>query len=74
MRVGPMLVLIADDDIPNKYKLDETNHKYINTDDEGDVLGEGEKVRFRYKEIQFDETDFKPIGTMLDPYLGHLMD
>ena len=74
VRVGPMLVLIAADDIPNKYKLDKIAHKYINTDDESDILEVGEKVRFRYKEIQFDETDFKPIGTMLDRFLGHIRD
>ncbi len=74
VRVGPMLVYIANEDIPNKYQLDDKNNVYINNDDEGDILKEGEKVRFKYKEIQFAITDFKPIGTMIDPYLGHLMD
>ena len=76
VRVGPMLVFIAHDDIPQKFKLDEKNNVYINTseNEEEDILKEGEKVRFRYKSIQFSENDFKPTGTMLDSYLGHIRD
>ena len=72
VRVGPMLVYISNDDIPSKYKMDEKNSIYVNSQDENDILKEGEKVRFRYKEIQFDVSDFKPIGTMKDNYLGHI--
>ena len=59
VRVGPMLVYISNDDIPSKYKMDEKNSIYVNSQDENDILKEGEKVRFRYKEIQFDVSDFK---------------
>ena len=72
VRVGPMLVYISNDDIPSKYKMDEKNSIYVNSQDENDILKEGEKVRFRYKEIQFDVSYFKPIGTMKDNYLGHI--
>ena len=74
VRVGPMLVFISNDDIPKDFKLDEKKNEYVNVNDENDVLKEGEKVRFRYKEIQYDVSEFKPIGTMQDNYLGHIMD
>ena len=74
VKVGPMLVFIASEDIPSDYKLDDKNNIYVKENDETDILKEGEKVRFKYKEIQFDVTDFKPIGTMKDPYLGHILD
>lgn len=74
VRVGPMLVFIANDDIPKDFRLDDKKNEYVNVNDENDVLKVGEKVRFRYKEIQFDVNEFKPIGTMQDNYLGHIMD
>ena len=74
VRVGPMLVFIPNEDIPNKYELDNKNNCYVNQSEEGDILKEGEKVRFKYKEIQFEDTEFKPIGTMKERYLGHIMD
>ena len=74
VRVGPMLVFISSEDIPNNYKLDEKNNCYTNEKDDNDSLKEGEKVRFRYKEIQFDISEFKPIGTMNDNFLGHILE
>ena len=74
VRVGPMLVFIANDDIPKGFHLDESKNQYVNENDGNDILKEGEKVRFRYKEIQFHINEFKPIGTMQDMYLGHIMD
>ena len=74
VRVGPMLVFISSEDIPNNYKLDEKNNCYTNEKDDNDSLKEGEKVRFRYKEIQFNISEFKPIGTMNDNFLGHILE
>ena len=72
VRVGPMLVFISKDDIPSKYEFDEKSNSYINKDDDSDIIKEGEKLRLKYKEIQFDVSDFKPIGTLMDKFLGHI--
>ena len=72
VRVGPMLVYIANEEIPPNYKMDEKSNVYVSSRDENDILKEGEKVRFKYKEIQFSDSEFKPIGTMKDNYLGHI--
>ena len=74
VKVGPMLVFIPKENIPNTYIFEEKNNYYYNEKDDSDILKEGEKVRFKYKDIQFDQNDFKPVGTMADKYLGHILE
>ena len=73
VKVGPMIVHIAKDDMQPNYILNRKDLCYVN-EKENIELKKGTKVRFRFKEIQFDKNEFKPIGTMRDNYLGYIQD
>ena len=73
VRVGPMVVYIDGNQIPHAYNFDKNNESYLN-EKNGTELKKGIKIRFRYTEIQIDNGEFKPIGTILDDYLGYNQD
>ena len=73
VKVGPMIVHIAKDDMQPNYILNRKDLCYVN-EKEKKKKKKGTKVRFRFKEIQFDKNEFKPIGTMRDNYLGYIQD
>ena len=73
VKVGPMKVFISNDDIKEKFIFDKNNNCYVNEKNNIE-LREGTKVRFRYKEIQFNDNEFQPMGTMKGDYLGYIQD
>ena len=73
VKVGPMIVHIAKDDMQPNYVLDKKNLCYVN-DKDNIELRKGTKVRFKFKDIQFDKNEFKPTGTMRADYLGYIQD
>ncbi len=73
VKVGPMKVFIAMNDVQPNFTLDSKNLCYF--DEKKNIeLKKGTKIRFRYKDIQIAENEFKPVGTMKDDYLGYLQD
>ena len=73
VKVGPMVVHIAKDDMQPNYVLDKKNLCYVNEKDNIE-LRKGTKVRFKFKDIRFDKNEFKPTGTMRADYLGYIQD
>ena len=71
--VGPMKVHIAKVDIPERFVLDKKNLCYVD-EKENIELRKGTKVRFRFKEDQFFNNEFKPTGTIRANYLGYIQD
>ena len=75
VQVGPMKVYIAEEDLQDGYTLDKKSLSYI-SDRNKPELKVGAKIRFRYKEIQLNKNnnEFCPIGTIKGKYLGSLED
>ena len=72
VKVGPMVVFIEKNKIPQDFEYDAKNECYKNKKDSSDIIKVGEKVRFKYIEIQYSPNEFRPIGTMFEKYLGHI--
>ena len=73
VKVGPMKVYIPKDNIQPNFTLDDKNLCY--SDEKKSIeLRKDTRIRFRYTGIQFEENDFKPIGTIRDNYLGYIQD
>ena len=73
VKVGPMKVFIAMNDVQPNFTLDDKNLCY--SDEKKSIeLRKDTRIRFRYTGIQFEENDFKPIGTIRDNYLGYIQD
>ena len=71
VKVGPMRVHIPKDEMNPKFTLDKMSQCYVNEEDNTEMKI-GTKVRFRYKDIQLHNNEFKPSGTMKEKYLGPL--
>ena len=73
VKVGPMVVLIPKDELKTSYILDKRNLTY--NDEKNNIeFKVGSKVRFRYRDIQFDKNEFKPIGSMKEKYFGPIQE
>ena len=71
VRAGPMIVFISDVDIPPNFRKDNKNNNYVS---ENETISQGDKLRFKFKEIQFDNDTggFRPIGTIRENFLGKI--
>ena len=73
VKVGPMIVHIAKDDMQPNYILNRKDLCYVN-EKENIELKKGTKVRFRYTDVSQFKNGFAPMGTIKDNYLGYLSD